>query len=252
MRQRRPLAMVLSMLTFALTGVLVTTGTAAAVPAAQFAPPIVTEPRVVCVPGDVACDVDGDRIPDDVEEVVCGSVTCATGAEDVDLDGLGDWVEFQASRSVVGVDPGADKDVDGIPDFAERVVCGSGSCVRGREDVDRDGVADWVEVVICGDVTCADGTEDLDGDGVADAARLASCVVYGRGDGWASTVWRGVFGGSAPGWLPRTGVQVAGAVVVVVVVLGAGVGALVWSRRRRVAGRGLDDLAGLLDARDAR
>lgn len=216
---------------------------------------VAAEPVVLCMPGDVACDVDGDRIPDDVEEVVCGSVTCATGAEDRDSDGLGDWVEFQATGEVLGADPGDDADMDGIPDFAEQIVCGSRWCARGREDVDHDGVADWVEVVICGDATCADGTEDLDGDGVADATRLAACVVYGRGDGWAPTVWRQVFGGTAPGWLPRTGAGVAALLAAVVALVAAGVGAIMWSRRRGLVAAGhrdLGDLAALLDARDAK
>lgn len=172
-------------------------------------------PVVECDPGDMKCDIDGDRIPDQVEEVVCGSATCATGREDRDGDGLADWVEMQASGDVTGVDVNDDVDSDGIPDFAETIVCGSARCATGREDVDGDGVGDWAEVVICGDVTCSDGQEDYDGDGVKDATELAACVNYGRGDGW----------------LALTGVRIGLLVVVAGLLVGGGL--LVRSRVRR-------------------
>ncbi|WP_277512929.1 hypothetical protein [Cellulosimicrobium cellulans] len=204
-------------------------------PASASAQGFVAGPRVVCVPGQGACDADGDQIPDAVESAVCGSVTCATGREDTDADGLADWVEFQASGSLTKVDPSADRDGDGIPDFAERLVCGSDRCSTGREDVDGDGVADWAEVVICGDVTCAEGSEDLDGDGVADADALAACVIYGRGENWLAT----------------TGVAVGAWLLAAAVLIGVGAFVRAWvSRRRSINGSsGTEDLAQLLDAR---
>jgi hypothetical protein len=157
-------------------------------PVALAGPP---EPR--CDPGDRSCDLDADRIPDAVEQAVCGSTTCATGTEDADADGLPDWVEQVASGSTTAVRPDADRDRDGMPDFAERLTCGSSTCAAGREDVDADGVRDWAEVVICGDTTCATGTEDLDGDGVPDHQQLQACVVYDRRS------WRDL---ATTGWAP--------------------------------------------------
>lgn len=178
-------------------------------------------PQVECEPGEGVCDVDADRIPDAVEEIVCGSVTCATGREDRDSDGLADWVEVQAIGDPEAVVVTDDADSDGIPDFAEVLECGSDRCSTGRGDVDGDGVGDWAEVVICGDVTCADGTEDLDGDGVLDATELAACVEYGRGSGWVETVAR----------LASTGAGIAALVLLAAALAGAGL--LLRARTRR-------------------
>ena len=147
----------------------------------------VTLPDPRCDPGDRSCDVDNDRIPDAVEQVVCGSATCATGAEDVDGDGVPDWVEYLSSGAVDGSDPTLDRDSDGMPDYTERRTCGTDTCATGREDVDGDGVRDWAEVVICGDTTCATGEEDFDGDGVPDHQQLQACVVYDRSTWWDKT-----------------------------------------------------------------
>lgn len=121
-------------------------------------------------------DVDGDRIPDDVEIAVCGTVTCATGLEDRDNDGIPDWTEILSCGDRTCADPKKDRDGDGIPDYAERLVCGSDTCSNSLEDEDGDGIGDWVEFVICGDRTCATGNEDYDGDGISDAVQLAACV----------------------------------------------------------------------------
>lgn len=121
-------------------------------------------------------DVDRDRIPDDVEVAVCGTVTCATGLEDRDKDGIPDWIEVMSCGDRTCADPKSDQDGDGIPDYAERLVCGSDICSNSREDEDGDGISDWIEFVICGDRTCATGDEDYDGDGVSDAVQLAACV----------------------------------------------------------------------------
>lgn len=160
--------------------------TAPGIPGVAAAAPPARTADLRCDAGDRACDVDGDRIPDAVEQAVCGSVTCATGHEDVDADGLPDWVERLASASTTAVDPAADRDRDGMPDYAERLTCGTHTCATGREDVDGDGVRDWAEVVVCGDTTCATGDEDYDGDGVADADQLQACVVYDRGSWWGN------------------------------------------------------------------
>ena len=103
-------------------------------------------------------DADGDRIPDDVEIAVCGTVTCATGLEDRDNDGIPDWVEIMSCGDRTCADPKKDRDGDGIPDYAERLVCGTDTCSNSLEDEDGDGIADWVEFVICGDRTCATAT----------------------------------------------------------------------------------------------
>ena len=179
-----------------------------------------------CDPGDRSCDSDGDRIPDAVEQAVCGSVTCATGHEDADGDGVPDWVERLASRSTTAVDPGADRDADGMPDYAERLTCGSAVCATGREDVDGDGARDWAEVVICGDTTCATGTEDYDGDGVSDADQLQACVVYDRGTWWGN--------------LARTGGDWWQVLVAALAAVGAGA----WLVRRRYAARATGGGAG--------
>ncbi|MGV8911944.1 MAG: hypothetical protein ACOH14_04935 [Rhodoglobus sp.] len=123
------------------------------------------------------CDADRDRIPDALEQQICGTATCATGREDRDKDGISDWVEFRACGSAACADTAADVDADGIPDFAELLTCGSPTCSTGREDADSDKVADWVEFVICGDRTCANGSEDYDADGISDAKQLAACVI---------------------------------------------------------------------------
>jgi hypothetical protein len=174
----------------------------------------------VSVPVDAA-DADGDTVPDVVERVVCGTATCASGAEDRDGDGVPDWTEVLSCDSATCADPAADADGDGIPDFAERLVCGSDTCSNSTEDADGDRVGDWVEFVVCGTRACADGTEDLDGNGVSDAAELAACVV--RVDDRAGIL--AVTGGVVAIW-----VAVVGALLV-------GVGFLirVVRRRRRVA-----------------
>jgi hypothetical protein len=184
-------------------------------------------PDLRCDPGDRTCDMDGDRIPDAVEQVVCGSATCATGAEDADGDGVPDWTEYLASGSTTGVDPAADRDSDGMPDYAERLTCGTDTCATGREDVDGDGVRDWAEVVICGDTTCATGDEDLDGDGVPDHQQLQACVVYDRGTWW-DRASRLATTGSGP-WLLAA---------CALALLGGGGWLLRRSRRARAARRG--------------
>ncbi len=198
--------------------------TGAAVPGAAVAGSAVDAAADLrCDPGERGCDSDGDRISDTVEQVVCGSITCATGHEDADGDGLPDWVEYLASTSTTAVDPAADVDGDGMPDFAERLVCGSDRCATGREDVDGDGARDWAEVVICGDVTCATGREDYDGNGTPDADELQACVVYDRGDWWARL--------TAPAArLATTGVAVGWVLVVAVAAVTTGA----WLRRRAV------------------
>lgn len=130
---------------------------------AGASPAIAGPDETRCDPGDRSCDVDVDRIPDAVEQAVCGSATCATGAEDVDGDGLADWVEQVVSGSTTQVRPGADRDHDGMPDFAERLTCGSDTCATGREDRDGDRVRDWAEVVICGDTTSSPGRSRVRG-----------------------------------------------------------------------------------------
>ena len=146
-----------------------------------FAPPASADAGAVVARGfisasDELVDVDGDRIPDEVEVAVCGTKTCATGLEDRDGDGIPDWTEVLSCGDRTCASPTKDRDGDGIPDFAERLVCGSDTCSNSTEDADGDGIGDWVEFVICGDRTCATGAEDYDGDGVSDAAQLAACV----------------------------------------------------------------------------
>lgn len=48
------------------------------------------------------CDADGDGIVDVVEEAICGSATCATGAEDADGNGIPDAEELAASLRTGG------------------------------------------------------------------------------------------------------------------------------------------------------
>lgn len=48
------------------------------------------------------CDSDGDGIVDLVEEAICGSATCATGAEDVDGNGIPDAEELTESLKTGG------------------------------------------------------------------------------------------------------------------------------------------------------
>ncbi|MEO8094015.1 MAG: hypothetical protein ABI632_03680 [Pseudolysinimonas sp.] len=54
---------------------------------------------VICSdqPSVLTCDSDGDGYVDVVEEAVCGTATCATGAEDVNHDGVPDVVAYAAS-----------------------------------------------------------------------------------------------------------------------------------------------------------
>ncbi|HLP23158.1 MAG TPA: hypothetical protein VK139_03845 [Microbacteriaceae bacterium] len=125
-------------------------------------------------------DNDGDTIPDAVELVVCGTITCATGREDADRDGVADWMEVLACGSTGCAHPNVDSDQDGVPDFAETIACGSASCVTDDRDSDGDSVPDWVEVVICGTLQCATGHEDLDANGVTDASELLAHAVYIR------------------------------------------------------------------------
>lgn len=132
------------------------------------------------------CDSDDDRITDAVEAVICGSATCATGAEDSDRDGIPDWSEVVVCGGLRCADPAADTDGDGVPDFAERFVCGNQTCATALADADSDQISDWVEFVICGDRSCANGREDYDGSGVADAVELAACVKWSGNSGPAS------------------------------------------------------------------
>lgn len=123
-------------------------------------------------------DIDADGIADDVEEVLCGSATCAKPWDDRDEDGIADWVEVHACGSAICANPATDTSKDGIPDFAAQVLCGEQGCARDDllGDADTDVVANWIEVVICGTLTCATGNEDYDGDGIADAIQLAACI----------------------------------------------------------------------------
>jgi hypothetical protein len=50
-----------------------------------------------CAVDVLACDSDGDGIVNVVEEAVCGSATCATGAEDTDANGVPDAEELAVS-----------------------------------------------------------------------------------------------------------------------------------------------------------
>lgn len=52
---------------------------------------------VSCAEDVAACDSDGDGIGDLVEEAMCGSATCATGAEDADADGVADAEQLTSS-----------------------------------------------------------------------------------------------------------------------------------------------------------
>lgn len=74
----------------AATGAGLSAAPAAAAVAGTVTALPVAMPDLRCDPGDRSCDTDGDRIPDAVEQVVCGSATCATGAEDADGDGVPD------------------------------------------------------------------------------------------------------------------------------------------------------------------
>lgn len=132
-------------------------------------------------------DVDGDRVPDVVEDALCGTSTCATSWDDVDADGIPDWSELLACGDATCADARLDTDDDGIPDYVGQLLCGEQGCPRSTllGDLDGDGVATWIEAVIAGDAFSATGAEDLNGDGVSDAAQLAECLVV-RG-GLAST-----------------------------------------------------------------
>ena len=140
-------------------------------------------------------DVDGDGVPDVVEDALCGLGTCANPWDDVDGDGIADWVEFLACGDATCADARVDSDGDKIPDFFGLVLCGGrgwcGGALRG--EIDGDGVANWFEVVILGDATSAVGDEDFNGNGVPDAVELAKCLEVKPGpDGLASTgvsVW---------------------------------------------------------------
>jgi hypothetical protein len=118
------------------------------------------------------CDIDGDGIPDAVEEEVCGLITCADGTEDVDGDSVPDWLEVVACDDVRCADPTLDTDRLGIPDWLERLTCGSPTCADGTEDLDGDGVADWLEWLLCGSAACADEAADLDRNGARDVVEL--------------------------------------------------------------------------------
>jgi hypothetical protein len=161
------------------------------------------------------CDIDRDRIPDVVEQVVAGSLTGATGTEDHDGDGIPSWTEVLACDTVTCADPRADADDDGIPNYAEQLVCGSDTCSNSKEDADGDNVSDWIEFVICGDRTCATGLEDYDANGVADAAELQACVKDTTG-------------------LALTGFGIAGILAVIAAAL-VGLGVLLRIRRRNAA-----------------
>ena len=63
------------------------------------------------------CDSDGDGVTDLVEEAICGTATCATGAEDADADGTADAVVLQ--RSLVSGGPGGPVQ---FPEFGEVLV----------------------------------------------------------------------------------------------------------------------------------
>lgn len=124
-------------------------------------------------------DADGDRVPDVVEDALCGNATCASSWDDVDDDGIPDWSELLACGDATCADGRLDADHDGIPDYVGQLLCDQEGCPRATllGDVDGDGVATWIEAVIAGDAFSATGTEDLDGDGVPDAAQLAECLV---------------------------------------------------------------------------
>ncbi|MDR1428397.1 MAG: hypothetical protein LBJ08_11690 [Bifidobacteriaceae bacterium] len=120
-------------------------------------------------------DIDGDAVPDRVEEALCGLGTCASPSDDADGDGIADWVEYLACGGATCADPFLDTAGDaGVPDYVELVLCGRVDCGAGvlGGDVDADGIANWVEVVVGGDAYTATGAEDLNHNQVSDAVEL--------------------------------------------------------------------------------
>ena len=143
-------------------------------------------------------DVDGDGVPDIVEDALCGLATCANPWDDVDEDGIADWVEFLACGDATCADSRVDSDNDKIPDFVGWLLCGEQGCSRATllGDVDGDGVANWIEAVIAGDAVRVVGDEDFNSNGVPDAVELAKCLEKRPGN-LASTgvsIWSWLFG----------------------------------------------------------
>lgn len=124
-------------------------------------------------------DVDGDNVPDMVEQGLCGSATCASPWDDTDADGVTDAVEFLACGSATCADPAVDGDLDAIPDYVSTLLCGPAGCSREvlHGDIDGDGIENWIEAVIAGDAYSATGTEDFNGNGASDANELAQCAI---------------------------------------------------------------------------
>lgn len=154
-------------------------------------------------------DVDGDWVPDVVEEGLCGSATCARPDVDVDGDGIPDWVEWVACGSA-SCASAVDSDRDCVPDYVNLVLCGLGKCSVGvlHGDGDGDGVENWVEVVVAGDFWHASPMIDRDGNGVPDVVEVAGCVAAPMGGGVAGSGWLGwlagvvvVCGSVLGGWL---------------------------------------------------
>lgn len=69
-----------------------------------FAPTPVAAQSLACAEqaSVLVCDADGDGIVDVVEEAICGSATCATGAEDADGDGVPDAQQLAQSLATGG------------------------------------------------------------------------------------------------------------------------------------------------------
>ena len=167
-------------------------------------------------------DVDGDGIPDVVEEGLCGSATCARPDADVDGDGIPDWVEFEACGSATCATP-RDSDKDCVPDYVNLVLCGDGKCSAGvlHGDADGDGIQNWVEVVVAGNYWSATGADDRNGNGIPDVTEVTACVAAAGMGGVPAPAGSG---GPVLGWL---GVSAG-------LLLGGGL--LVRGRRGMVAG----------------
>ena len=115
-------------------------------------------------------DADGDGLPNELENLLCGSATCVDPDADSDDDGVPDYQE-QVIGELCGAvdctalfgtdDPNellADSDGDQIPDLLESAVCGSSSCLDVSADADGDGLPDFIDSLvdmICSVVDCS-------------------------------------------------------------------------------------------------
>jgi hypothetical protein len=153
----------------------------------------------VNVAKDDAQDMDGDGVPDYIEEQQGTDPTDKADAKDTDGDGVPDYIEEQQGTDPTDKTDMKDTDGDGVPDYVEEQQGTDPAEKDDAKDTDGDGVPDYIEEQQGTDPADKNDFKDADGNGVPDYIHPPSGWVYENG------AWKYfVAGEAATGWLYDT------------------------------------------------